>query len=97
MPTLCSMLVCGHMEETKTREEALAGLLNGMMVILLGGIFPAVVVWRLATDWQTVAAGNHTMTATEAIQGIGLTLISAAILRFGIRMLLRNGAALRRL
>ncbi|WP_426028819.1 hypothetical protein [Brevundimonas sp. TWP2-3-4b2] len=85
------------MEEPKNKEDALAGLLNGTMFTLLGGIFPAVVAWWLATDWRTVAAGNHTMTATEAMQGIGLTLVSVAILRFGIRMLLRNGATLRRL
>ncbi|HEY0598532.1 hypothetical protein [Brevundimonas sp.] len=85
------------MEEPKNKEDALAGLLNGTMFTLLGGIFPAVVAWWLATEWQTVAAGNHAMTATEAMQGIGLTLVSVAILRFGFRMLLRNGAALRRL
>lgn len=85
------------MEEPQSKEDALAGLLNGTMFTLLGGAFPAVVVWWLATDWRTVAAGNHMMTAPEAMQGVGLTLASAAILRFGIRMFLRNGAALRRL
>lgn len=85
------------MEEPKNKEDALAGVLNGTMITLLGGNFPAIVILQLATDWRTMAAGNHTMTSTEAIQGIGLTLISVAILRFGIRMLLRNGAALRKL
>lgn len=85
------------MDEPKNKEDAMAGILNGTMLALLGGIFPAVLAWWLATDWRTVAAGNHTMTATEAMQGIGLTLVSVAILRLGVRMLVRNGAALRRL
>lgn len=85
------------MEEPKTKEEALAGLLNGTMFTLMGGIFPAIVVWWLVADWRTVVAGDHTMTATEATQGIGLTLVSVGILRFGTQMLRLNGAAWRRL
>lgn len=33
------------MDEPRNKEDALAGLLNGTMFTLLGGIFPAVVAW----------------------------------------------------
>ncbi|WP_417231735.1 hypothetical protein [Brevundimonas sp.] len=85
------------MDTPKDKEDASAGLLNGTMITLIGGAFPALLTWSVVTDWHTWIAGDHTMTRTEATQGVTLLIVSLLMLRFGLRMLWLNGSALRRL
>ena len=85
------------MDTPRDKEDAFAGLLNGTMITLFGGAFPAFMIWNVATDWHTWIAGDHVMTRTEFSQGVTLLIVSLLMLRFGLRMLWLNGMALRRL
>lgn len=84
------------MEDVRSKDGDWAGLLNGVMFSLLGGAFPAFFVWQIATNWREWIDGRHAMTTTEAAQGVGLTLVSIGILRFGIRLIRQYAVALRR-
>lgn len=85
------------MEQPEDKENALAGLLTGLMLTLLGGALPALLFWFVATHWEAVISGRHTMTSLEAVQGAAALAFSVPVLRFGMRMLKLNGAALLRL
>ncbi len=88
------------MEQPKDKEEALAGLLNGTMVTLLGGAFPALFFWQVGQHWREILGGDFLDGGTDSAQSIGaltLSLYSFFIIRSGIRMLRLNWAALRRL
>ena len=85
------------MDEPQDKENALAGLLTGTMFSALGGMFPALLAWSVATRWQAVISGNHTMTSTEAIQGVGLLAASLPILCYGVKMVIANARAFKRL
>lgn len=83
------------MEPPKDKEQALAGLLNGTMITLLGAALPAMVVWTVAKDWQQIMADvlhNASLLSAPAVL-IG----SLYMLRFGVRMLRLNWTALRKL
>lgn len=83
------------MEPPKDKEEALAGLLNGTMITLLGGALPTLFVWMIAKNWQQIMADvlhfPGLLSAPAALIG------SLYILRYGLRMLRMNWTSLRRL
>lgn len=83
------------MEDPDTIEDAWAGLLNGTMITLLGGAFPAFSLWHFTTHWRDVIGGRHEMTSMEMVQGIILIGLSLQILRFGVRMFARHASWLR--
>lgn len=85
------------MEQPQDKENALAGLLTGLMLTLSGGAFPALLIWFVATHWEAVISGSHTIPSVQAMQGVGALAFSAPVFRFGVRMLTLNAAALRRL
>lgn len=84
------------MEKPEDAENALAGLLTGMMVTLMGGAFPAAIAWHMATHWSVVTSQEKVMSWSQAMQGVTLIVVSIPILRFGLKMLQTNGAALLR-
>lgn len=83
------------MERPRDKEEALAGLLNGTMITLLGAALPAMVVWTVAKDWQEIM--------TDVLHNPGLMSAPAVLIgslymiRFGLRMLHLNWTCLRKL
>lgn len=85
------------MEEPQDKENAVAGLLTGIMFSLLGGAFPTLLMWFAATHWASVISSSRTMTSVETIQGVGLLAVSLPILRYGVKMVMVNAKAFRRL
>lgn len=88
------------MEPPKDKEEALAGLLNGTMVTLLGGAFPALFLWQVGRHWQEILGGHFLDGGVDNAQDIGaltLSVYSFFIIRSGIRMLHLNSTSLRKL
>lgn len=83
------------MEQPRNAEEALAGLLNGVMFTLLGGAGPGILAWQAFTDWPAFTSGLHAMTAQEAMQGFTLLAFGLPVASFGVRLFWRNITFLR--
>ena len=83
------------MEPPKDKEQALAGLINGTMITLLGGALPALVVWTVVKDWQQIMA--DVLHNAGLLSAPAVLIGSLYMLRYGIRMLHLNWTALRRL
>ncbi|MBU2167602.1 MAG: hypothetical protein KKF88_07175 [Alphaproteobacteria bacterium] len=83
------------MEPPKDKEEALAGLLNGTVITLLGGALPTLFVWMIVKNWQQIMADvlhfSGLLSAPAALIG------SFYMLRYGLRMLRLNWMSLRTL
>ena len=84
------------MEDPDDIESACAGLLNGTMITLLGAAIPAFLLWQVITHWSDLVSGGHEMTANEAMQGFFSLGLSAQLLWFGVRMIARQVAWLRK-
>lgn len=84
------------MAEFRNKEEASAGMLNGVMLILLGAALPAFLAWEVTAHWQVSVDGLRNMTRTEAISGIVVSLASLSILGIGARLLRRSVIALQK-
>jgi hypothetical protein len=85
------------MEPPRDKEEALAGLLNGTVITLLGGAMPTVFIVALTRNWRDLLAGDLTAISTDTSLAIGALVLSPRILRYGLRMLRLNWTALRTL
>jgi len=85
------------MEQPKDKEEALAGLLNGTMVTLLGMAPPALFLVAVTWNWRDLLAGDLFTLSTDTSLAIGALVISPRILRYGLRLLHLNWTSLRRL
>jgi hypothetical protein len=85
------------MEPPRDKEEALAGLLNGTVITLLGGAMPTMFIVALTRNWRDLLAGDLTAISTDTSLAIGALVLSPRILRYGIRMLRLNWTALRTL
>jgi hypothetical protein len=85
------------MDEPRDKEDALAGLLNGTIFSVLGGAFPALLLWSVVTDWESVISRSHAMTSAEALQGVVLLAVSFPVLRYGIKMVTVSARAFQRL
>ena len=85
------------MEPPRDKEEALAGLLNGTVITLLGGAMPTVFIVALTRNWRDLLASDLTAISTDTSLAIGALVLSPRILRYGMRMLRLNWTALRTL
>lgn len=85
------------MDEPQDKENAMAGLLTGIMLTMLGGAFPALLIWDVISHWEAVTSGSRTMTYSQAVQGVGLLAVSLPIFRSGTKMVKVNATGLRRL
>ncbi len=84
------------MEPPKDKEEALAGLLNGTMVTLLGSALPAVFILALTRNWRDLLGGDFSAISTDASLAVGILLFSPGLIRFGLRTLRLNWTAFQR-
>jgi len=83
------------MEPPKDKEEALAGLLNGTMVTLLGVAPPALFILVVTQNWRDLFGGDLTAISTDTSLAIGILMFSPRLIRFGLRTLRLNWAGLR--
>ncbi len=77
-------------------EDIAAGMLNGVMISLLGAVMPGILVWQIVAEWATWTADLRSVLVGDSLVGLGLLLVSLQILRFGVRLLWRNAMAFRR-
>ena len=80
-------------EPPETMEDLAAGVLNGVMIFLLGALVPALVVWQAVTHWETLGADLRSGSVVETVQGVTVTIISLKIARYGFAMALKNARA----
>jgi len=85
------------MEPPKDKEEALAGLLNGTVITLLGGAMPALFILAVTQNWRDVFSGDLTAISTDTSLAIGILMFSPGMIRYGLRMLRLNWTSLRTL
>lgn len=85
------------MEPPRDKEEALAGLLNGTVITLLGAAPPALFLVAVTWNWRDLLAGDLLTLSTDTSLAIGALVLSPRILRYGIRMLRLNWTTLRSL
>lgn len=78
------------MEQPEDQESAWAGVLNGSMIALLGAVIPTFLLWQVYVRWNEVVSGGHSMTVLEAAQGVSALFLSALLIRFGARMVVRH-------
>lgn len=80
-------------ESDEPLEDIAAGLLNGVMVSLLGSVLPAALIFTLVSQiWR----GDFDPGAflSDAWPLIGGLLLSLLVLRTGVRLLRESGAQL---
>jgi len=83
-------------EQPEPVEDLAAGLLNGAMICLLSGAFPAFLVWRMIERWDVWTADLRSVLVWESLAGLAVLLVSIQFLRVGGRLVRRNAVALRR-
>ena len=81
-------------EEPETFEALAAGLLNGALICLLSGAFPAFLVWRVVERWDVWTADLRSVLVWESLAGLAVLLASIQFLRVGGRLVRRNAIAL---
>lgn len=77
-------------EPSETMEDLAAGVLNGVMIFLLGALIPALVAWQAIAHWETLAADVRSGSVIETVQAAALTILSLMITRYGFAMALKN-------
>lgn len=83
-------------EEPETVEDNAAGILNGVMIFLLGALVPGVVVWQIAAHWGTWLSDLRAETALATAQSVALLGVSFVLMRTGLGLVRKNITALRR-
>lgn len=83
-------------EPVETLEDFAAGLLNGVMIFLLGAALPAMLLWGLASGWNARALDLEAASLADLTPLFVLTFLSFLCVRTGVRLIWRNAAALRR-
>ena len=83
-------------EQPETVKDLAAGLLNGVMICLLSGAFPAFLVWRIVERWDVWTADLRSVLVWESLAGLAVLLVSIQFLRVGGRLVRRNAIALHR-
>ena len=83
-------------EQPETVKDLAAGLLNGVMICLLSGAFPAFLVWRIVERWDVWTADLRSVLVWESLAGLAVLLDSIQFLRVGGRLVRRNAIALHR-
>ena len=77
-------------DPVETMEDDAAGVLNGVMIFLLGALIPALLAWQAITHWRTLAAHVRSSPVIETAQAAALTVLSLIIARYGFAMALKN-------
>ncbi|MDP3401499.1 MAG: hypothetical protein Q8R97_10290 [Brevundimonas sp.] len=85
------------MEQPKDKEEALAGLLNGTVITLLGGAMPALFILVVTQNWRDLLGGDFLALSSDTMLAVGVLMFSPRTIRFGLRMLHLNWTSLRKL
>jgi len=83
-------------EQPETVKDLAAGLLNGVMICLLSGAFPAFLVWRIVERWDVWTADLRSVLVWESLAGLAVLLVSIQFLRVGGRLVRRNAITLHR-
>lgn len=83
-------------EQPEPLEDLAAGLLNGAMICLLSGAFPAFLAWRAVARWDVWTANLRSVLVPESLAGLAVLLVSIQFLRVGGRLVRRNAIALHR-
>jgi hypothetical protein len=77
-------------------EDIAAGLLNGVMVFLLGAVVPAVLVWQAVIHRDDWTFDLNVGSLGPASSGLGAAIFSLLFMRWGCRTISKNVTALRR-
>lgn len=85
------------MKPPKDKEEALAGLLNGTMVTLLGSALLALLIVAVMWKWRDLRDGDPYAVATLIAAATGGLILCPRMILFGLRALRLNWATLRML
>tara|TARA_R110002020_G_scaffold361587_1_gene574083 strand:+ start:252 stop:509 length:258 start_codon:yes stop_codon:yes gene_type:complete len=85
------------MEPPKDKEEALAGLLNGTVITLLGAALPALFILVVTQNWRDLLGGDFLALSSDTMLAVGVLMFSPRTIRFGLRMLHLNWTSLRKL
>lgn len=83
-------------EEPETIEDAAAGVLNGVMIFLLGAAIPGLVVWQIISHWGTWLADLRAETTIATAQFVALLGVSLMLMRTGFGLARKNVLTLRR-
>ena len=83
-------------EQSETIEDAAAGILNGVMIFLLGAFFPTIFVWQTLRQWTAASFDLSATSLSEAAPVAVLALLSVGFMRCGAGMIRKNVRALRR-
>ncbi|HYC74908.1 hypothetical protein [Brevundimonas sp.] len=77
-------------DEPTTAEDAAAGLLNGVMLCLLGSAVPGLFIWQLVSRWRSQTLDLGLAAGSEAVPFFALVFFSLLFIRTGVRLLLEN-------
>ena len=76
-------------------EDAAAGVLNGLMISLLGGVLPAALAWQVVSHlWRGDLDLRPLL--SDAWPFLGGVFLSLLVLRTGVRLLHENTTSLLR-
>ena len=81
-------------DEKETVEDIAAGILNGVMVCLLGAALPVLLGWQALVQWETW--DFRTMPLGDSLTGVVLLFLSLKFLIVGVQFVRKNISALRR-
>lgn len=84
------------MDETETADHTWAGILNGVMITLLGCAFPTLVIWQAARQWQTLVSTWRPEVDSGTLVSVGLLLGSLQAIHTGVGIVRKNVAVLRK-
>ncbi|NJC40777.1 hypothetical protein GGQ87_001035 [Brevundimonas alba] len=77
-------------ENPATAEDAAAGLLNGLMISLLGSAFPVAFIWQLVSRWKSNPIDLSLASLSDVGPVFGLAIFSLLFVRTGVRLLWEN-------
>ncbi|MBI2261468.1 MAG: hypothetical protein HYU62_07355 [Caulobacterales bacterium] len=83
-------------DKPETIEDAAAGLLNGVMICLLGSAFPAIFIWQVVSHWGRGDLDLSLAALSDLTPFLGGMFLSLLFLRTGVRLLRENAGGLRR-
>ena len=83
-------------EQSETIEDTAAGILNGVMVFLLGAFFPALFVLQAIRHWHAASFDLGETSLSDTVLLAILALLSIGFMRTGARLIRKNVLALQR-
>ena len=82
-------------ENAETVEDYAAGILNGVMICLLGAAFPVIFLWQVGSHWSSGTLDFGRDSWADIGPFVGLIVFSLLFLRTGARLVRKNVTALR--